>query len=133
MFLFSRFFRFDVSHTPVIGRKRLLHLRETAPYLCLIYIFLLLYSENHPQNSSERFRTSDNNYFHCGLLLSSISAKAQTCKNNNCGNNKHCYTIRKQRCNKHTHCKGNAHRSSLFPSQKNHRPIIQVETLLNTV
>ena len=31
MFLFSCFFRFDVSHTPVIGRKRLLHLRETAP------------------------------------------------------------------------------------------------------
>ena len=30
MFLFSRFFRFGVSHTPCIGRKRLLHLRETS-------------------------------------------------------------------------------------------------------
>ena len=35
MFLFSRFFRFDVSHTPVIGRKRLFHLIETVLDICL--------------------------------------------------------------------------------------------------
>ena len=33
MFLFSRFFRFGVSHTPGIGRKRLLHLIATTPFL----------------------------------------------------------------------------------------------------
>ena len=32
MFLFSRFFRFGVSHTPGIGRKRLLHLIATTPF-----------------------------------------------------------------------------------------------------
>jgi hypothetical protein len=28
MFLFSRFFRLGVSHTPIVGRKQLLHLVE---------------------------------------------------------------------------------------------------------
>ena len=32
MFLFSRFFRFGVSHTPGVGRKRLLHLIETTHF-----------------------------------------------------------------------------------------------------
>ena len=41
MFLFSRFFRFGVSHTPGIGRKRLLHLIATTPFFNLAFLLEL--------------------------------------------------------------------------------------------
>lgn len=41
MFLFSRFSELDVSHTPVVRRKRLFHLIETTP-IYKIYIPLRL-------------------------------------------------------------------------------------------
>ena len=40
MFLFSRFFRFDVYTYAGIGRKRLLHLSATVPfYSPFLYVF----------------------------------------------------------------------------------------------
>ena len=51
LFLFSRFFRFGVSHTPGIGRKRLLHLIATT--LLIIYITIRRFRPQAPHGRSE--------------------------------------------------------------------------------
>lgn len=82
------------------------------PPICLLNYVVLFYSEKHPKNSAEYFWTSYNNNFHLRLPLSSESAKAQACKNQNRRNNQNSNGIRKERCNYHSDCKRNANEAS---------------------